>query len=451
MASMLTQVAVERLKAKGKRREVRDHGAANLYLVIQPGSNSKSWAMRFVGPGGRATKLTLGPLDLSGKELEDDPIIGQPLTLVAARRLASQVNQDRARGIDVAARHVAEKKRAASEAPSTFGAVARRFCNEHALRNRTGRRGTARLIGLDSKDGELEVITDSLADRWRDRPLVEIDAGDVYGVINESIKVGVPGLERRKKGASDSQGRALAMALSKMFSWAVEHRLIQTNPTSGTFRPRPSPPRDRVLSEAELTHVWRAAVKAGWPFGTIVQLLVLTGCRLREVAGMKWSELSDDLAVWNIPGARTKNKRPHVVYLPPLARRIIEAVPRIEGRDLLFTTNGVNPVSGFSKFKDNFDDLVEVEAKSKIAPPWRIHDIRRSVATHLVELSIAAPHVVEVLLNHISGHRAGVAGTYNRALHAEERRVALERWAQRVQTLAECEADEKVIPMGRRR
>lgn len=448
MSKLLTQAAVERLKRAPKRREIRDGGAANLYLIVQP-SGAKSWAMRFLGPGGRATKLTLGPLDLSSEELKSDPIIGQPLTLVAARRLAAEVNQSRARGLDVAARYMAAKKRAGSE-EATFAAVAQRFVREHAMKNRTGYR-TARLIGFNSKDGaEFEVLPKSLVDRWRDRKIDEIDAGDVYGVIAEAVKVGVPGLERRKKGTSESQGRALAMALSKLFSWAVEHRLIQANPAMGNYRPKPAQARDRVLSENEIAWVWRAAIRMGWPFGVITQLLILTGARLQEVSGIRWSELSDLLAVWNLPGIRVKNGRAHTVFLPPLARQLIGAVPRVEGSDLFFSTNNRRPVSGFSKFKKRLDELVQKETGvSTNIPKWRVHDIRRSVATHLVELGIASPHVVEVLLNHVSGHRAGVAGVYNRALHAEERRVALERWAAHIQGLAGGKPGGKVVPLNR--
>lgn len=160
----------------------------------------------------------------------------------------------------------------------------------------------------------------------------------------------------------------------------------------------------------------------------LLKLLLLTGCRLNEVAGMTRTELSDDGATWNIPGSRTKNKRPHVVPLAHLAREPLNSVKPIAGEaGLVFTTTGRSPVSGWSKIKRRLDEAMKI-------PPWRLHDLRRTTATGMAEIGIA-PHIVEAALNHISGAKAGVAGTYNRAAYAEEKRAALERWALHVQGL----------------
>jgi integrase len=461
---MLTHAAVEKLKpSPTRRRELRDAGAANLYLVIQKKSGRKAWAMRFSAPGGRSVKLTLGAWDASGEELEGEPVLGGPLTLTAARRLAATVNQERARGVDVAARHVAARRwRAAGpDAPTTFGAVARRFIEEHAMRNRSWRLGTARVLGLDYPrgGGEPAVIKDSLVDRWRGRPLAEVSADDVYGAVAEAVASGIPGLERRKDGRLDSRGRYVAKALAKLFSWATAHRLVAASPAAGTFKPPPAAARSRVLSLKEMRWLWQAAGELGWPFGTVVQLLMITGARLGEVSGMRWSELSEDAATWDLPAARCKNKRPHSFFLPPAARAIVLAVPRVQGRDLLFTTNGRNPVSGWSKTKRRLDKIVTEAARAEAGSgaavvAWRIHDVRRSVATHIVDLGIAPPHVVEVLLAHVSGHRSGLGGVYVRALHVEERRRALEEWAARLAAAVADEPDKKVValsPAGRRR
>ena len=143
---------------------------------------------------------------------------------------------------------------------------------------------------------------------------------------------------------------------------------------------------------------------------------------------MRRSELSDDLAVWNIPPSRTKNKKPHAVFLPPLAREIIRSAPRIVGTDLIFTTNGRAPISGFSKFKSDLDEEI------KNPEPWRIHDLRRTAVTHMAELGVQ-PHVIEAIVNHLSGHKRGIAGIYNKAVYAAERKAALELWADHIASI----------------
>ena len=131
---------------------------------------------------------------------------------------------------------------------------------------------------------------------------------------------------------------------------------------------------------------------------------------------MRRSELSDD--VWTIPGQRTKNKRTHVVPLPPLARDLIPS--NVFGSDLVFT-NGKVAINGWSKTKHRIDQRMGI-------PPWRLHDLRRTAVTHMAELGIA-PHVIELIVNHVSGFRSGVAGIYNKAELMPQRRAALEKWS----------------------
>jgi integrase len=386
--------------------------------------------MRFRKPDGSHAKLTLGTFDLSGKEGE--PVLGAPLTLAGARALAAEVHRQRAAGIDVASRHVAARRERAAVADTCFGSVARRFIEEHAMKNRSWRANTARVLGLDypRDGGNPALIKGGLADRWRERPVAEIESGDVYGAIAEAIRTGIPGLEKRVAGASDARGRALAAALGKLFSWAVAHRLIALSPAAGVFKTRPPQARDRVLSTSELRLLWAACDQTGYPFGVVAKLLLVTGQRRAEVAGMRWSELSEDYAVWNIPAQRTKNARPHTVWLPPAARGLVASVPRCDGVDLLFTFTHQTAVSGFSKAKAQIDATMRKIANKEVQA-WRVHDLRRTAATGMGELGIA-PHVIELTLNHISGHRSAVAGVYNRSVMAPERKAALERWAKYV-------------------
>jgi integrase len=200
-----------------------------------------------------------------------------------------------------------------------------------------------------------------------------------------------------------------------------------------------------VLSQDEIRWFWQATeaadaprvLGAPKPFKALLRLLLLTGQRLDEVAGMTREELRDD-GSWHLPSARTKNKRAHVVPLSPLACDLIASMGD-EDTGLVFTTNGRTPVSGWSRMKRRLDaamlELAKQERGGKVTiPPWRLHDLRRTAVTNIVELGVP-PHVVELVVNHISGHKAGVAGVYNKSEMLPERKAALERWAAHLEGL----------------
>jgi integrase len=423
----LTAAAVARLKPGAKRRAVPDGNG--LYLLIQP-TGHKSWALAFRGPNGRMRKLTLGSY-AAEENSSAKPVVGAPLTLAAARRLAADVLHRRAAGEDVT---TAKAKRGAD----TFADAARDFITEHSRKKVRGWREQARLLGL--KPDSLAEIDRGLAARWRDRPVGEITAGDIFAVADEAKRRGVPGLERRKKdGIAESRSRALLSCLGRMFRWLLEHRRVDSNPVSAIVRPAAPKARARVLDDNEIAALWHACDQVSPPFGAIVRLLLLTGCRLNEIARLRWSELVDG-AIW-LPPERTKNHRPHIVPLCALAQRVIEGVQRFPDSALLFTNTGTTSVSGWSKTKAKLDRVLGN------LPPWRIHDVRRSVATHMAELG-TQPHIVEAALNHVSGAKASVAGVYNRAAYAREKRDALELWASHVAELI-AGRPLRVLPMRR--
>jgi integrase len=160
-------------------------------------------------------------------------------------------------------------------------------------------------------------------------------------------------------------------------------------------------------------------------------LLILTGQRREEIGALQWSEVDLEEPVITLPPARTKNCRPHEVPLSKLALEILKSRPARAGRDSIFgrrPRSGNDRQSGFqgwSKSKAALD-------KQATISPWRLHDVRRTVATRMAELGVQ-PHVIEAVL--ISGHKAGVAGVYNRSSYAAEKRAALELWGKHVQLL----------------
>jgi integrase len=223
--------------------------------------------------------------------------------------------------------------------------------------------------------------------------------------------------------------------LGALFSWAIGEGLIDANPVLGTNKAIEETSRDRVLSQRELALAWRES--GDGDYGAIIKLLILTGQRREEVGGIKWSEIDFDSAVWTIGAERTKNGLPHQVPLSATAIEILRARNR-GSRDLVFgSRNG--PFQGWSKAKSSINQRM---ARESPANPWRLHDIRRTVATRLGDIGVP-PHVVEALLNHISGHRAGVAGIYNRATYAADKREAIDRWTARVIAICEVKTAER--------
>jgi integrase len=220
-------------------------------------------------------------------------------------------------------------------------------------------------------------------------------------------------------------GAALAnsvrASLSAFFSWAMREGLADSNPIIGTNKAVTAKARDRVLTDDELRLIWNALPDSD--YGDIVRLLALTGQRRDEIGSLRWREIDFDKAAIALPPERTKNSRPHDVPLSDAALAILKARPHLVGRDLVFGT-GANGYLGWSSYK------LALDARIGAISPWRLHDLRRTVSTRMHDELGIAPHVVEAVLNHVSGHRAGVAGVYNRALYSKEKAVALARWAE---------------------
>lgn len=219
-------------------------------------------------------------------------------------------------------------------------------------------------------------------------------------------------------------------ALSALFSWAIGEGLTDVNPVIGTNKPVDEISRDRVLSDEELSLIWKHAGEG--EYGSIIRVLVLTGQRREEVGGMLWRELHLDTKTWSIEAGRTKNGLPHDVPLSPLAVSVLEGINRREKRDLVFGA-GEGAFQGWSNAKAALDlriagAIAQLHGDEQKFNAWRLHDIRRTVATRMGDIGVQ-PHVVEAVLNHVSGNKAGVAGIYNRASYATEKRQALDLWA----------------------
>ena len=374
---------------KSGQIELWDDKIPGFGLRLSPkGSRSFVLVYRFKG---RSRRLTLGRY----------PVLG----LADARRRAHQALADVAIGIDPAE----EKRRETQNASATaVESVAHEFIEKYARpRNR------------DWKETERLLFREFVVP-WRGREITDIGKSDVIAAIDAITDRGAPG----------AANRAFA-AVRRLFNWCVERDVIAVSPCQGLKSPTKPKARDRVLSTEELVAVWKAAESMGYPFGPIVQLLILTGQRRGEVVSMRWQDIDLDKALWSLPAEFTKAGRAHEVPLSETAIWIISSLPRTHA-SLLFAARGRDhPVSGFPKWKRELDELSGTA-------DWRLHDLRRTAATGMAEIGVA-PHIVERVLNHVSGTFGGVAGVYNRFGYLPEMRDALSKWETNLRTIVRFE------------
>jgi integrase len=234
-----------------------------------------------------------------------------------------------------------------------------------------------------------------------------------------------------RAGKAPIAGRTLAYCRA-CYRWALKREMVPSSPFDGLPIPAGTVSRDRVLNAEELALVWKHAAGLGAPFAPILQLLVLTVQRREEVAGMRWSELSADRSTWTIAKERAKNGRADMVHLAPPARALLATVPRVGQSDLVFTTTGKTPISGFTRAKDRLDAAIGTARGSKDdprpLPGWRLHDLRRTAVTWMADNGVS-PHVADRILNHVGGTISGVAAVYQRGEFLAERKAALGTWA----------------------
>ena len=238
----------------------------------------------------------------------------------------------------------------------------------------------------------------------------------------------------RDGGAEVQANRVLAF-LRRFFNWCLERDYLSQNPTAGIAKPSKEVARDRVLSPDDICRVMNAARQMGYPFGPFVEILVLTGQRRDEVAGMRWDEVNKAENVWVQPASRAKNGKAHPDHISEAALAVLTSVPRLDECDLIFpatrvrrkTEDGIRapalPISGFSTAKRRLDELSGVTG-------WTLHDLRRSFATHCTERLGLSPVVVDKILNHQSGSVRGIMAVYQRGQYLEERRKAMGVWAE---------------------
>lgn len=386
----LTDAAIQRLKRpEGGPVDYWDTTLRGLGLRIAPsGRKTFNVQTKVLREGRRRdTRIKLG--------------VYPEISLADARAKAIEVKGQAAASLDPvtvrAQERAAEEQASAQVAATAFSIVRKQFLKEHLP---TLKKTTA---------SEYErVLTNTFA-AWDNIPLEDISAPMVEAVLNTVV-----GKYMRNRS------RAYVRVL---FNWAVEEELLAASPVKKLTKRKKKlteeVSRDRVLTEDEISDLWN--VKSVYPFGPMFKLLLLTGQRRNEVAGMRWQDIDLERALWTLPRSLTKNKEPHKVPLSEQVVAILEELPRI-GEKYVLTSSGKTPVSGFSKAKTNLD-------KASGVTDWRWHDLRRTFATFSAEHLETPQAVVEAVLNHKSGSTSGLAGVYNRAKYTKQKAAALQAWA----------------------
>jgi len=292
--------------------------------------------------------------------------------------------------------------------------------------------------------GETRWVEVSRDHRWRDRPISGIEIEDVIDIVDRIKARGAPG-----------QARHVLEYIKRLFNWAVGQpryglRASPIERVKAVHLLGRKNVRRRILDDDELRAVWAATKEMGYPYGTLVRMLALTGQRRGEAAKARWGEFDLDKALWTISYERMKEEDTHVVPLAPAVLGILDDVRQhsptdIKGNYLFSTTGGRKPISGFTKLKQRLDRITLKVLRTQAAssghdpqsiemPHWVIHDLRRTARTHFSAIPDVTDYVKEITISHA---QPGVRPIYDRWAYIEEKRLLLELWAKRLLKIVE--------------
>lgn len=381
----MTKSAVDALKAASKDTVYWDAGLPGFGVKVTPRSRKVFVVLyRIGGAGSRLRKYTIGPY---GR-----------VTLQMARAEAQKVLAARLEGRDPATEKRESKRRLTADRVDDLIEV---FIVQHVSKTRKAAE-ISRLL-------RREVVS-----RWGNRCVHAIGKRDIVELASEIAQRGTP-----------MAANTLLKVIKTFLNWCVGRAVIDASPAEGVPLPGKEVARDRVLTNNELASVIRAGRQIGGAYGGIVEMLALTGQRREEVAQMVGDEIDFNCRTWTLPGSRTKNGKPHIVHLSEACIKLIKRASR--SGSYVFSISGVRPFQNFTNAKRVLDELSGVTG-------WRLHDLRRTCVSGMARLGVP-PHVADKILNHQSGTISGVAAVYQRHDFLAERKLALERWGQYIETL----------------
>jgi integrase len=362
----------------------------------------KAFSIRYRPKGGARKRETYGTYPVR--------------SLADARRRALTIAAAAADGIDlpIAEEHEREEKRMAAARPQTVGDLLDRYVESYCKSSQRNWRQVERIFERHVKPALSR------------KPPTELRRADIVELLDDL---------QNEKGFRAQVNRVRSHIVAAL-NWAIEREWIETNPAGAIKKRRVETRRDRVLSNDELRAIWQAAETLSEPRRSLVRAWILTGQRRDEVRCMSWGEVDLQRALWSLPAARNKGKRDHEVPLSPAMIELLGGLPRLG--DPVFTIDGTKPYSATKRLKAVLD-------RKSGAAKWRLHDLRRTASTGMAALHISQD-TIDRVLNHA---KPILAGTYNRHQYLDEKRRALDVWADHVAFIVgEARDDARVAPIS---
>ena len=424
----LTDVRVRNAKPADSQYEIFDRAVGGFALRVSP-SGTKSYVVNF-RCNGKNRRMKLG-----------NAIV---MSLADAREAAMKAKAKAKSGIDPLDEQQKDQEKQSRDVQieklkdeQTFAAVADLYIQRYA-------KGTGTTPNKKTWREDDRTLQKYVVPKWGSLRIEDIGRSHVVAM-----------LDIVEDGSGLYQANRVLAVVRKLFNWAlVERALIEVTPIVPGMARKGEKKRTRVLSEAEIRSMWMAANLLGYPFGNLFQLLLATGQRRDEVANMKWSHLRLDAALWTIPSVGTKADRgDHLVPLNKAATEIINALPHIDSSDLLFPTssNANRPVSGFSKAKIRCDRLSAseefAEADMIALDGWRLHDLRRTMATVMERDLNVQPYVIGAVLNHDPTGYKGVTANYAVGELINQKRSAMDAWGRQLESINGSSSCDNVVPL----
>jgi integrase len=383
--TLTSERAVQAVRVPAIGRAAYKIGPNTPGLELRASGSVKSWSIRYRPKGGGQRRTTYGAYPA--------------ISLADARARAKEIAAAAARGVDLPAdeERSREEQRKDASRPQTVADLLHHYVERHCKPNQRKWRLTERMFAM-----HVEPAIGKKA-------LNDLRRADIVELLDE--------LQNAKR--LRAQVNRVRSQIVAALNWAVEREYLDANPAAAVKKRKIETSRDRVLSDNELRAIWRAAEKLPDPSRSLVKAWILTGQRRDEVRCMPWAEIDLGRALWTLPAARNKGKRDHEIPLSPAMLTLLGDRPRL-GKPV-FTTDGQKAYAGQKRLKAILDRDAEVTG-------WTFHDFRRTAST-----GMAALHVPQDTIDRVLNHAKGaLAGTYNRHQYLDEKRKALEAWAERV-------------------
>ena len=368
---------LDRLKPPAQREDFRDKSTRGLQLRVSPqGSKSFSFVFRLGSKMGRITIGKYPDIDLKTARLKTDEF----RKLVALGVDPRDAKQDKL-----------------SKQQMTVDRMVGEFITRYAKPKNSS---------WKQAENNLKLY---LLGELGNRSIHDVKRQDIHLILDDLVE----------QGKNTAANRALAH-IRKFFGWLVERGYLEHSPADHIKPRHEEQERERVLTDEEIRSIWNAADAMSGPYSAWLKLCFLCGQRRLETASLRRSQIID--GCWHLSGADTKNKQLHIIPLSHQAMAIVDELLNQDGEYLIKTgRTGDKPVNGFSKAK------VQLDRYSGVSD-WKIHDIRRTVATNLSKLGVDR-FLLQRVMNHTD---KSVTKIYDRYSYLDEKREALQKWADRL-------------------